>query len=60
VTVRVHDDGGGLHPRADSPGMGLGLPLIAQVADELEIGPAEGGRGTQVAMTFGYDTPALH
>src|SRR5689334_21717410 len=33
LRVVVSDDGVGLAPRADSPGAGLGLPLIAQVAD---------------------------
>jgi serine/threonine-protein kinase RsbW len=60
VTVRVRDEGSGVHPRSDSPGMGLGLPLIAQVADELEIGPASEGAGTELCMTFGFETPTLH
>ena len=35
--VVVTDDGVGMSPRPDSPGLGLGLPLIAQLSDALEI-----------------------
>ena len=52
VTVVVADHGLGMHPRADSPGMGLGLPLIGNLASELRIAPAPGGRGTEVRMRF--------
>jgi serine/threonine-protein kinase RsbW/stage II sporulation protein AB (anti-sigma F factor) len=51
VLVTVSDEGDGMVPRPDSPGLGLGLPLIATLADSLEIRPADGG-GTVVAMTF--------
>jgi anti-sigma regulatory factor (Ser/Thr protein kinase) len=37
LIVEVADDGRGLVPRVDSPGLGLGLPLIAQMTDVLEI-----------------------
>src|SRR3954470_7912543 len=33
----VADRGGGLRPRRHSPGVGLGLAIIAQCADELEL-----------------------
>jgi serine/threonine-protein kinase RsbW/stage II sporulation protein AB (anti-sigma F factor) len=52
VTVVVADDGVGMNPRADSPGMGLGLPLIGNLADKLQIAPAPSGRGTEVRMRF--------
>jgi serine/threonine-protein kinase RsbW len=47
----VRDEGRGITPRADSPGLGLGLPLIATLAESLELGtgPAE---QTEVRMTF--------
>ena len=51
VDVIVSDDGIGLTPRHDSPGLGLGLGLIAEVADELQIS-SEPGRGTALHMTF--------
>ncbi len=52
VTVVVADHGLGMNPRADSPGMGLGLPLIGNLASELQIAPAPSGRGTEVRMRF--------
>ena len=36
-------------PRADSPGLGLGLPLIAQLATHVDI---TSERGTTVLMGF--------
>jgi anti-sigma regulatory factor (Ser/Thr protein kinase) len=32
LTVVVRDEGKGISPRQDSPGLGLGLPLIASLA----------------------------
>ena len=59
--VLIGDDGGGLHARADRPGLGLGLALIAQVSDEMAVVPRAGG-GTEVRMRFALvhagDTPA--
>ena len=49
--VFVRDDGHGITPRPDSPGLGLGLPLIATLADTLELGKTGDDR-TEVAMTF--------
>lgn len=49
--VRVRDQGHGLEPRLDSPGLGLGLPLIAQLcASSTIITPEQGG--TEVTMRF--------
>ncbi len=56
VTVVVADQGAGMKPRPDSPGMGLGLPLIGNLASQLQIAPAASGRGTEVRMRF--DLPA--
>jgi serine/threonine-protein kinase RsbW len=51
VLVVVTDDGTGLSPRSDSPGLGLGLIIIAEVTDALEIvSGAEGG--TELRMEF--------
>lgn len=50
LEIAVEDDGVGLAPRPDSPGMGLGLPLIASWADELEIEPTD--PGSRVVMRF--------
>jgi anti-sigma regulatory factor (Ser/Thr protein kinase) len=54
ITILVADDGTGITPRADSPGLGLGLPLVARLANLLTIRPATDGVGTQVCMTFGF------
>jgi serine/threonine-protein kinase RsbW/stage II sporulation protein AB (anti-sigma F factor) len=49
--VLITDDGRGLEPRSERPGLGLGLGLISQVTDELAIVPRAGG-GTEVRMRF--------
>jgi anti-sigma regulatory factor (Ser/Thr protein kinase) len=49
--VLIADDGGGLEPQTNRPGLGLGLGLISQVTDELVIVPRAGG-GTEVRMRF--------
>jgi serine/threonine-protein kinase RsbW len=51
LTVVVHDEGRGMLPRPDSPGLGLGLPLIATLAETLELGTGTEER-TEVRMTF--------
>lgn len=51
VHVTVSDQGGGMRPRPDSPGLGLGLPLIARLSASLEVSTGERG-GTTLCMTF--------
>jgi serine/threonine-protein kinase RsbW len=51
LCVRVRDQGGGLEPRLDSPGLGMGLPLMAQFCASLVILAPEHG-GTEVTMRF--------
>ena len=51
LRVTVRDEGLGIVPRADSPGLGLGLPLIATLTESLELGKADDDR-TEVAMVF--------
>ena len=51
LTVVVSDHGRGIVPRPDSPGLGLGLPLIATLAESLELGTGPGDE-TEVRMTF--------
>jgi anti-sigma regulatory factor (Ser/Thr protein kinase) len=51
VYVTVSDDGVGMMPRLDSPGLGVGLPFIADTADTLDIDSTEGG-GTELRMSF--------
>ena len=49
--VTVRDHGCGMQPRTDSPGAGLGLPLIASLAETFSVVvPPEGG--TELSMTF--------
>jgi anti-sigma regulatory factor (Ser/Thr protein kinase) len=55
LTVVVRDDGEGIGPRPDSPGLGLGLPLIASLAENVQLGRDAEDR-TEVRMTFAlYD-----
>jgi len=51
VTVVVADRGRGIGTSSDTTGPGLGLPLIAAIADDVELIPVQGG-GSRVAMTF--------
>ena len=52
LTVTVRDHGGGmLSPRVDTPGLGVGLPVIAAIAQSVEIGSPQDG-GTEVRMRF--------
>jgi serine/threonine-protein kinase RsbW/stage II sporulation protein AB (anti-sigma F factor) len=48
--VVVRDHGRGLAARDDSPGMGLGLPLMAAMADRFSVAPD--APGTRVEMWF--------
>ncbi len=54
LTVVVRDRGRGIVPRPDSPGLGLGLPLIATLAESLELGTSPDDE-TEVRMTFRLD-----
>jgi serine/threonine-protein kinase RsbW len=51
LRVTVRDEGCGMQPRADSPGAGLGLPLIANLADSFSVTAPPSG-GTEVCMKF--------
>src|SRR3954447_16874934 len=57
VCIYVRDEGSGLAPRVDSPGLGLGLGLIAQVADSADVRAPEAG-GTEVVMRFSVERDA--
>ena len=52
MVVAVADDGVGMRPNPDSPGLGLGLPLIARLSVEYSI-RENGAGGTTVRMIFG-------
>jgi anti-sigma regulatory factor (Ser/Thr protein kinase) len=49
--VLVADEGCGLKPRADSPGLGMGLALIGSVTDGMVVVTRSCG-GTEVRMRF--------
>lgn len=51
VRVVVADHGRGVGTSSDTSGPGLGLPLIAAIADDVDLQPVPGG-GSRVAMTF--------
>jgi PAS domain S-box-containing protein len=51
LVIEVRDDGCGPSPRPDSPGLGLGVPLMARLASELQILDRD-PNGTLVRLTF--------
>jgi serine/threonine-protein kinase RsbW/stage II sporulation protein AB (anti-sigma F factor) len=51
LDIRVRDEGIGPLPRRDSPGLGLGLDLMARDADSFELRAVPGG-GTEVVLRF--------
>jgi serine/threonine-protein kinase RsbW len=52
VWVVVADEGVGMSPRDDSPGLGLGLSVIARLSDELLI--VQGETGTRLHIRFRF------
>ena len=57
VLVRVLDDGRGMTPHPESPGLGLGLTMMASMATRCDIREAPSGDGTEVRLAF--DTPGV-
>ena len=55
LEIVVTDEGSGLQPRTDSPGLGLGLALMAAVTTSLQLD--HDGAATRVHLTFAL-TPA--
>src|SRR3712207_5552302 len=43
LEVWVRDDGRGMVPRSDSPGIGLGLPTISQLTSRFDVRDGPGG-----------------
>jgi serine/threonine-protein kinase RsbW len=56
LRIQVRDDGVGMRPRADSPGLGLGLPIIGRMADGFAVEPGPRG-GTELCMRFDLAPP---
>ena len=57
LNVIVSDAGVGLAPRADSPGLGLGMPLMASVTSRFRV--VSRGAGTEIHMAFALPNGAL-
>jgi anti-sigma regulatory factor (Ser/Thr protein kinase) len=55
LIVEVADEGRGLLPRLAAPGLGLGLLLMAQLADVFEIRTRGDRRGVAVRMRFNLE-----
>jgi len=50
LRIVIADTGGGMAPRSDSPGLGLGLPLMAHLADAINV--VRKAAGTEIHLTF--------
>lgn len=59
LVVHVCDEGHGLVPRFDSPGLGLGIGVMASMADEFAISNREKSAGTIVSLRFALLSRAL-
>jgi serine/threonine-protein kinase RsbW len=51
IEIVVADEGRGMGPSPDTAGPGLGLPLIAALADSVDLRPGRRG-GSRLAMSF--------
>jgi anti-sigma regulatory factor (Ser/Thr protein kinase) len=56
LEIQVCDDGRGMMPRSDSPGLGVGLPLVAKLAQRFRVEARPTG-GTAVSMVFPVHHP---
>jgi serine/threonine-protein kinase RsbW len=52
LIVTVADEGCGMIPRSDSPGLGLGMGLMARLADTFEVTPRAARPGLVLRMAF--------
>jgi len=54
MVIHITDHGCGIVPRVErvSPGLGLGIQLIAALAQEMSITANDDGSGTRVGMRF--------
>lgn len=50
LRIVISDSGVGMAPRRDTPGLGVGMPLIAALAEAVEIRAS--ASGTQIHLTF--------
>lgn len=58
LDVAVRDFGRGMNPRlpSESAGLGLGLPLMLAIGDEVSFRSHEGGAATEVRLMFTPET----
>jgi anti-sigma regulatory factor (Ser/Thr protein kinase) len=54
LEVTVADEGGGVRPRGDSPGVGLGLQIIARTTSAFEVERSPSG-GARLVLRFAGD-----
>jgi anti-sigma regulatory factor (Ser/Thr protein kinase) len=52
--VTVEDEGCGVRPRGDSPGVGLGLQIIARTTSAFEVERSPSG-GARLVLRFAGD-----
>jgi anti-sigma regulatory factor (Ser/Thr protein kinase) len=57
ASVAVVDDGLGMTVRADTPGLGLGLSLITNLCDQLEIEQRADGTTVHMRFVFASNDP---
>lgn len=50
LRIVIADKGAGMVSRSENPGLGLGLPLMARLADTIDV--ISNGHGTEIHMTF--------
>ena len=53
----IADDGTGMAPRTDSPGLGVGMTIIRTIARAVSVGVPPCGHGTELRMTFATARP---
>jgi serine/threonine-protein kinase RsbW len=58
LVITVADCGGGIRPRLDSPGLGIGLPIVGRIADDVRIESDDGGTAIAISFAVGSDSPA--
>ncbi len=52
LEVVVCDEGRGMRPRSDSPGLGLGLGVMGSMSEQLVLEDVDPPPGSRVRMTF--------
>jgi serine/threonine-protein kinase RsbW len=59
LLVVVCDEGSGMVPRTDSAGLGVGLSVMAQMADDVRVATLQDTSGTRVSLRFSLDGSAV-